>query len=153
MRDDTWLNQRLNHIWELLFPETPKLNNVIAKFKGHSRNKFGHIKMLRNKETEIAVNKLFRSSLIPEYIIDLTLAHELVHYSHGFNSPLPRKHEHPHQGHIVDKELIQRGFGQMIKLEKDFIKKEWPVVYAQINTSPRRRLIKKPYRLFGLFRF
>jgi len=152
MRDNYWLDQRLNQIWEMLFPETPKPNRVIVKFRGKSKNKFGHIKMLRTRETEIAVNSLFKSSLVPEYIIDLTLAHELVHYSHGFQSPLPRLHRHPHQGGIVDKELLKRGFGHLIRQEKDFIKKEWPSIYKQLNPNPT---IRRPtrQRLFGFFRF
>lgn len=149
MRDNQWLNERLNSIWEMLFPETPKLNKVAAKFKGRSISKFGHIKMLHTKDTEIAINSLFRNPMVPEYIIDLTLAHELVHYSHGFHSPLPRKHQHPHRGGIVDKELIQRGFGHLVKLEKDFVKNEWPNIYRSMNIIPRK---PRRYKLFGLFR-
>ncbi|MBS3171308.1 hypothetical protein J4449_01710 [Candidatus Woesearchaeota archaeon] len=125
MRDDKWLNQRLNHIWSLLFIDVSKANNVNARFKGKWRNKFGHIKLLRNKNSEIVVNSLFKDPVIPEYIIDITLAHELVHYSHGFNSPLKKLYKHPHKGGIVEKELKKRGFENMIKLEKDFIKNKW----------------------------
>ena len=124
MRDDLWLNQRLGDIWALLFPDVAKANNVYARFKGKWKNKFGHIK-LKNKESEIVVNSLFKNSVIPEYIIDITLAHELVHYSHGFNSPLKKLYNHPHKGGIVEKELKKRGFENMIKLEKDFIKTKW----------------------------
>ena len=149
MRDAHWLNKRLDQIWELLFPETKKLNKVTAIFKGKSKNKFGHIRMLKNKETEITVNSLFRSPLVPEYIVDLTLAHELVHYSHGFHSPLPRLHKHPHKGGIVDKELIMRGFSHLLKQEKDFIRKDWLEIYKQLNPSYKRR----PYSRGNLFRF
>lgn len=125
MRDDKWLNQRLEHIWSLLFLDVPKGNKVNARFKGKWKNKFGHIKLLRNKDSEIVVNSLFKDQAIPEYIIDITLAHELVHYSHGFNSPLKKLYKHPHKGNIVEKELKKRGFERMIKLEKDFIKNKW----------------------------
>lgn len=125
MRDDVWLASRLDHIWKLLFPEVEKKNQVVAKFKGKWRNKFGHIKLLRDNASEIAVNGLFKHDEIPEYIIDLTLAHELIHYSHGFNSPLERKYKYPHQGGIVTKELLKRGFGHLYSKEKIFIKKDW----------------------------
>ena len=48
--------------------------------------------------------------LIPEYVIDTTVAHELVHYMHGFFSPHQRLYKHPHKGGIVTKELKKRGF-------------------------------------------
>lgn len=151
MRDNYWLNQRLNQIWALLFPDTPRPNKVIARFKGKSMNKFGHIKLIKNDDTEIAINSLFKSYLVPEYIIDLTLAHELVHYSHGFHSPLPKLHKHPHKGGIVDKELLRRGFGHLLNQEKDFVRNEWPGIYKQLNPNYKRRQPRK-ISLFRLFR-
>jgi len=126
MRDDSFLAGRLNQIWSMLFPEVERKNNIIIKFKGKWKNKFGHIKLLRNKSTEIAINSHFKSQEIPEYIIDLTIAHELVHYMHGFNSPLEKRFKHPHKGNIVNRELISRGFGSMLKKEKEFVKSFWP---------------------------
>jgi hypothetical protein len=143
MRDDEWLIQRMNQIWQLLFPEVDKLNNVIVRFKGKWKNKFGHIKRLKNKDTEIAINSLFKDSRVPEYIIDLTLAHELVHYWHGFNSPHQQKYKHPHLGGIVTRELNNRGFGHILRKEKAFIKKQWWEIY-RCYEKPK----KKPSRRF-----
>jgi len=126
------LNQRLVQIWSLLFEDTPKLNKVVIRFKGSWKNKFGHIKKI-SKDTEIAVNGLFKHDLVPEYIIDITIAHELIHYMHGFNSPLERKYKHPHKGGIVTKELKKRGFLNMLKKEKIFVKKEWPKIYQVLK--------------------
>ena len=75
---------------------------------------------------------MFKSEIVPEYIIDLTIAHELIHYMHGFNSPLDKKYKHPHKGGIVTKELKRRGFDKMLKKEKMFFKYEWPKIYEQI---------------------
>ncbi|MEK6937125.1 MAG: hypothetical protein AABW58_03585 [Nanoarchaeota archaeon] len=133
MRDDNWLNQRLEHIWSMLFDDVPKENKVQARFKGKWKNKFGHIRLLKSKNSEIAVNSLFKNPVIPEYIIDITLAHELVHYSHGFNSPLKKLYKHPHKGNIVEKELKKRGFENMIKLEKDFVKTKWFKLYKLLT--------------------
>jgi len=118
MRDQLWLTQRLCHIWELLFQDTPKKNTVNICFKGSWKNKFGHIKRLKNKDTEIAINKLFQHEIIPEYVIDVTIAHELTHYAHGFHSPLPQLYKHPHKGGIVTKELKKRGFIHLLRKEK-----------------------------------
>ena len=131
MRDNNFLFKRLEQIWFLLFNEVPKLNNVVINFKGKSKNKFGHIKKI-GRDTEIAINSLFKSEIVPEYIIDLTIAHELIHYMHGFNSPLDKKYKHPHKGGIVTKELKRRGFDKMLKKEKMFFKYEWPKIYEQI---------------------
>ncbi|MCD4666775.1 hypothetical protein K8R47_03120 [archaeon] len=128
IRDDNFLQERLSQIWELLYPDTLKLNNVNIIFKGKSQYKFGHIAK-KGRNTEIVINSLFKFPQIPEYIIDLTIAHELAHYAHGFNSPLPQKFKHPHKGGVVTKELLNRGFKQMEKKEKLFLKKEWPKLY------------------------
>jgi len=127
MRNNKWLETRLNQIWSLLFPEVEKLNAVNIKFGGKWKNKFGHI-TANGKSTEIAINSLFKHDIIPEYIIDLTIAHELVHYWHGFNSPYKQKYKKPHAGGIVTRELKKRGFGHMIILEKRFMQ-QWPKFY------------------------
>lgn len=141
MRNDEWLAERLNQIWGLLFPDTERQNNVIIRFKGRWKNKFGHIKRLKNKDTEIAVNSLFRNERVPEFIIDTTIAHELIHYSHGFQSPLPKRYKHPHAGGIVRRELLNRGFGHLIKREREFVKREWPKVFKELcpDKSVRKR--------------
>lgn len=144
MRDEEWLAERLNQIWQLLFPEIERKNNVIIRFKGKWKNKFGHIKRLKNQDTEIVINSLFKNELVPEYIIDTTIAHELTHYSHGFQSPLPRKYKHPHAGGIVRRELLKRGFGHMVAKERGFVKKEWPRTFKQLhpNAKPRRKFFR-----------
>ena len=131
MRNDIWLEKRMNQIWELLFPETPKLNNVYIKFHGKWKNKFGHITK-RGDDSYIVINGLFKHDLVPEYIIDITIAHELIHYSHGFNSPLPRLYKHPHKGGIVRKELLKKGFGHLLRKERYFTRKEWPKLYERL---------------------
>lgn len=132
-RDDDWLNSRMNYIWGRYFNDVERKNLVFARFKGKWKNKFGHIKRLKNKSSEIAVNNFFKNKAIPEFMVDLTLAHELVHYSHGFHSPLPKKYKHPHKGGIVTKDLKNRGFKEMIKVERDFIKTKWIKYYKLLN--------------------
>jgi|TARA_Y100000310_G_C19995546_1_gene496066 hypothetical protein len=125
MRSDIWLENRLETIWKTVIPEIEKQNIVKIKFKGNWKTKFGHIKRLKDGSTEIAINNLFRDKQIPDFIIDTTIAHELVHYMHGFHSPLPRLYKYPHQGNIVNKELNKRGFSFLLKLEKEWIKNKW----------------------------
>jgi len=136
MRDDEWLQKRMSQIWLLLFPDVEKLNNVSVCFKGRWKNKFGHIKKV-GSSSEIAVNSLFKNELVPEYIIDLTLAHELIHYWHGFNSPHQRKYRHPHAGGIVTRELKRRGFGHLIALERTFVRRQWNPMYKMLMQVKR----------------
>lgn len=131
MRNNEWLNIKFNQVWNSFFYDVERKNNVVVKFKGRWKNKFGHIKKIKNKDTEICVNGLFKNEVIPEYVIEVTLAHELIHYMHGFNSPHERKYRYPHQGGIVRKELIKRGFGNSLKLERKFVK-EWRNLYKEL---------------------
>ncbi len=132
MRNDIWLKEKLDKIWELLFPEVIRVNKIDVKFRGKGKYRFGCIK-LKEKDSIIEINSLFRNELVPEYVIDTTLAHELVHYMHGFSSPLPKKYRHPHKGGIVDKELIKRGFGDPLRLEKVWAKKDWEKIFKVLN--------------------
>jgi len=134
MRDDNWLRNRMLEIWQLRFMDVPMLNEVKIKFKGKWKLKFGHIKM-KNNITEIVVNSLFKHEDVPQYIIDLTIAHELVHYSHGFQSPLERRFRYPHQGGIVRKELKKRGFKDAMQLEKKIFRKEWPEMFRKVKAE------------------
>ena len=96
---------------------------------------------------------MFQSSLVPEYIIDLTIAHELIHYSHGFHSPLPKLYSHPHKGGIVTKELKQRGFANQLSLEKNFIKNEWPKMHQELTKYNRKSRSSNYSNLIKWFRF
>ncbi|MBS3145394.1 hypothetical protein J4414_01165 [Candidatus Woesearchaeota archaeon] len=129
MRDYPWLKEKLDEIWIKYFPDIPRENKVLITFKGRWKNKFGHIQQLPSKNTWIAVNKLFQDERVPEYIVNLTIAHELAHYSHGFQSPLEQKYSHPHKGGVVNKELKKRGFSEELEKEKIWLKEEWLNIY------------------------
>ena len=133
MRDDNFLRERLEYLWLNAFNDINKKNNVNIRFKGKWRNKFGHIRKLQNGDSEIVINGHFRDFKVPAYIIDLTIAHELVHYSHGFNSPLPKLYKHPHKNGIVTKELLRKGFGHLLRKEKYFTRREWPRLYERLK--------------------
>lgn len=154
MRDDQWLEQRFDQIWTLFFPDVEK-KNVSIRWKGNWKNKFGHIATTKNKKSEIAINKLFKNLQVPEDVIKLTIAHEIVHYSHGFHSHLPRLHKHPHKGGIVEKDLKKRGFSYMLKKEKEWQKNEWFKLFKELmphKVQPRTQIIKqrKPFSFFRL---
>lgn len=137
MRTDHWLITRLDRIWNVLMPEIKRQNIVRVRFGSNWKTKYGHIKKLKDGSTEIIVNNLFRNEKVPEFIIDTTIAHELIHYMHGFHSPLPKQFKYPHEGRVVDKELKKRGFSFLLKMEKDWVKNKWwdlyPILVEEIS--------------------
>jgi len=133
MRDNEWLKERMDTIWDKLIPEIERKNQVKIRFKGRWKNKFGHIFKLRDGSTEIIVNSLFRYPDVPDFILDTTIAHELVHYMHGFQSPYPQQFKYPHKGGIVEREMKKRGFGFLLDLEKDWVKNRWFKLYTLLS--------------------
>lgn len=133
MRDKIWLINKLEQIWNTYFPDLEKKNEIRIMFKGKSKNTFGNIKLTKDKASLIRINELFTDERIPEWIIELTIAHELVHYSHGFFSSHSKKFKHPHQGNIVKKELISRGFNLKQHNENKWFKEFWIKNFEEIK--------------------
>ncbi|MDO8638781.1 MAG: hypothetical protein Q7R43_04355 [Candidatus Daviesbacteria bacterium] len=123
MRDDTWLLSRLDHLWNNYFSDVPQINPVFIKFGRQAKLRFGSIRMEPwSKKTYIVITGMFKSSKIPAEVIDHTIAHELVHYVHGFSSPHKRMHRFPHEGGVVKGELENRGLIHLLKAYKEWIK-------------------------------
>ncbi len=78
----------------------------------------------------IGINSLLQHKDIPDEVLITTIAHELVHYTHGFGSPLPRLYEHPHANRVVDIELEQRGLGNALLQSNKWIDAHWYDFYA-----------------------
>ncbi|MBI2109940.1 hypothetical protein HYT58_02080 [Candidatus Woesearchaeota archaeon] len=134
MRNHEWLETRFNQIWNLFFPEVER-KMVFIRWKGFWKNKFGHIRKTGHG-TEIAINRLFQDERVPEDVIKLTIAHEIIHYMHGFHSHLPKQFNHPHAHGVVNKELISRGFKYAIKNEKLWVKNNWFALYKELRKTP-----------------
>jgi len=60
MRNGQWLATLMYEIWDNKFPDVKKKNNILIRWKGHWKNKLGHIRMLKNKDTEIGIKSLPR---------------------------------------------------------------------------------------------
>jgi len=152
MRNNLWLNNKLNGIWQKHFPDVEQQNRVIIKFGQNARQRLGSIRQISpyNKQsmTKIIITGYFMDERVPEEIIDATIAHELAHYAHGFCSPLPQLSKYPHQGGKVDDELKKRGFAEVLKFQKKWLKDEWP----QIIGPAKRRIRRRKIELINLFR-
>lgn len=156
MRNDTWLFQKLDEIWDGHFSDIPQNNDVVIKFGRKARQRLGSIKqetktrrdlLNKNRKTIITINGLFKDERVPEYVVTATIAHEMCHYAHGFSSPLEQKYPNPHQGGIVTREMKERGFTRELALQKKWLKDVWPELIkeklpARIRRRKKRVLIK-----------
>lgn len=127
VRDDNWLLSRLDFLWTTYFSDIPQKNRVYIRFGRSSKYRFGSIRLdRRDKSSRILINGMFKDPKYPAEIIDHTIAHELVHYTHGFSSPNPKMHAYPHRGGVIDKELNDRGLKHLV-----FIYNVWVVQYKR----------------------
>lgn len=131
-RDGAWLREELETIWGRYFADMPRANRVEVGFRRPWMRRLGVICLSEDQRTtSIGINSLLRLPEVPYCLTLITIAHELVHYAHGFGSPLPRRHAHPHRGGIVTRELKQRGLGEELAEYSDWIGEHWWSFYAR----------------------
>lgn len=143
MRDNKWLEEKMYELWENYFVDTPRKNRVIIKFGNKSKRQLGCIKWVTHKTRGISklinddedydderisliiVTSHFKDERIPEDIVIATIAHEMCHYTHGFNSPLNQIYDHPHKGGVIRKEMDKRGLGELYRKANKWLKQNW----------------------------
>lgn len=144
-RDNHWLAERLDGLRSTYFADVPIGNVILVRFGRASRSRLGSIiarphKGYAQPVTFITINSLLRDVSVPEFVIEATLMHEFVHYTHGFHSPLEKQFTHPHRGNIVDKEIKARGGGQILKQQQEWLKAEYPeFILKHLGPTKRRR--------------
>ena len=160
MRNNVWLKDRMDFIWSKYFPEIPAGSDIAILFGQKARTRLGSIKKnrLKGAVSKITITGYFQDERVPETIIDLTVAHELCHYAHGFSSPLPQLYRFPHQGNVVDRDLAKKGFAEDLKFQKSWLKEKWPeivgrpkrrIVYRRKRTKKRTGIIEDLLNLLG----
>lgn len=123
LRDDKWLLFRLNDLWEKHFADIPQQNKVFISFGRFAKYRLGSIRLNRqNKASIITITSMFKSLKVPQEVVDHTIGHELVHYTHGFSSTHPKLHKYPHAGGVVKREMIERGMEHLYEAYKKWIK-------------------------------
>ena len=142
MRDNEWLENRLEYIQRKHFADAKISNALLIRFGRRARRVLGSIrknqersildKLAGNFDTQIIINGHFRDEQIPEFMVDSVIGHELCHYVHGFSSPLPQLSRHPHKGGIVNYEMAKRGMGDLELEQKKWIKANW-LKYLKLN--------------------
>lgn len=142
-RDNKWLEKLLFDLWEEYFNDVPRKNLVIIKFGKGAKRQLGCIRMAHKKTrgiskwlnqvenqdeksvSVITITKVFQNHDVPEDVVRGTIAHEMCHYAHGFNSPLQQIYNHPHKGGVIRKEMEKRGLGQLYKESNKWLKTNW----------------------------
>lgn len=120
------LTYYLDAIWQDYFSDIPRLNVVEIAYCQPWKRRLGLIRLsLDSTKSFIGINALLQLQEVPDYILYTTIAHELTHYAHGFGSPLTRIFEHPHANNIVQRELVRRGLGELVRRCDDWIDKQW----------------------------
>jgi hypothetical protein len=137
-RDEAWLQQVLDKIWDNYFADVPQPNDVRIVFGRRSKRRLGSISLdpADRKTSIITMNSLFRQLEIPEYVVEGTIVHELTHYAHGFNSPLDQAQAHPHAGGVMRREFAERGLLELYLQQKQWLKANWQSVVDR--EFPRR---------------
>ncbi len=124
MRENSYLLNRLEYLWQNYFSDTPVKEKINIRFGRNAVYRFGSIRYCRSdKSISIIINGRFRDEKYPSEIVDHTLAHELVHYVQGFPTPGPALHHYPHRGGVIDKELKERKLSHLVDFYKSWVKK------------------------------
>lgn len=128
-RDLTWLNSRVQAIWQKHFPDIPQDTHIRVRWGQQSYRRLGSI-ILKQSPAQgayslITISSLLRDAEIPTLIIDQIIAHEIVHYVHGFGSMRKRDLSHPHQGGVIVKEFQKRGLWELYRYYESWMKINW----------------------------
>jgi len=151
MRDDKWLFQQLDEVWETFFPDMSQDNDVRIVWGRRARQRLGSISRDKinneNKHpgTLITINSLFKDEMIPGFVVQATIAHELAHYAHGFHSPIERKFDKPHEGGVVHHELEERGARKLEVMSKKWLKENWRE-YLDVHL-PRKTPVRRKRKI------
>lgn len=130
------LDLYLTHVWREYFRDIPRANEVQIAYRYPWKTRLGLIRMTLDETVScIGINALLQHPHVPDYILIVTIAHELAHYAHGFGSPLPCLHTHPHAGNVVNRELERRGLRDYVQRSEEWIDKFWFPFYATEQKS------------------
>lgn len=145
-RNNKWLEEKMYELWEDHFNDIPRKNLILIKFGRRAKRQLGCIKWVKNNTrvkgllkkrageikfqddkriTLITITALFKQSRVPEYVVKSTIAHEMIHYAHGFFSPLKQLFRHPHKGGRIRTEMQNRGLVNIYKKSKKWLKENW----------------------------
>lgn len=125
-RGPLWLNDALERLWAEHFWDVPRPKPVRIRFGARWKNRLGLIRWEPDTESSlILMNGHFRDPRVPRVVCDATIAHELIHYAHGFGSTLPRRHADPHENDLIEREMQARGLDHLLVAAETWIDENW----------------------------
>src|SRR3989344_8663318 len=148
MRDEKWLNDKLQFLLKKYFANIKMHEPIEIKWGRQAKFRFGSIRILKprglkflTKRTKpqksiITITAMFKSQKIPVSVVEYTICHELTHYAHGFSSSNKRLFRHPHHGGVVNAELTERGARDLIGAFKKWLKE-----YRKSILSSRTKIL------------
>lgn len=158
MRDNLWLKNRLLFFLQNYFQDVKGKNNLVIFFGRKARTRLGSIQYKpKTRETIIRITALFKDEKIPQYVVDGTIIHELIHYAHGFSSPQKQCFRYPHQGGVIRKEMGKRDLDVYYLKSKVWLKQNWAnyikqkIKYKKPKTNIKNVKNLSLSRLFDLF--
>lgn len=142
MRDQAWLQQLLDDIWDTSFADVPQVGDVRIGFGRRAKRRLGSISLdpLDRSVSVITLNGLFKLEAVPETVVRATIVHELTHYAHGFNSPLEQRQRHPHAGGVMRREFADRGLLELYLGQKRWLKQHWATLL--VRELPPRTVLR-----------
>lgn len=131
MRDNQWLKDQLEQMWQRHFSDIERVTPIQIQFGRSAYRRLGSIVLKpgyapKDKQyAHIVISGILRDPSVPDYVPQQVIAHELVHYIHGFGSHLPRNLDHPHQGGVIVKEFRKRGLWELFRAYQSWMKIQW----------------------------
>jgi len=136
-RDNSWLNDQLEFIWATWFADVAQVTPLSIRFVRPWKRRLAVIYLTDDeRHSFIGVNRLLRDQRVPYTICLVTIAHELVHYTHGFGSHHPRRYRHPHRGNVVQRELTLRGLADELRFYTDWTNDRWFELLPDLVAGP-----------------
>lgn len=131
LRTNEWLDLQLQHIWQKHFSDIEQVTPIKIQFGRRAYRRLGSIILSpsradrQKQHAHIVISGILADTQVPEFIIQQVIAHELVHYIHGFGSHLPRHLKHPHQGGVIVREFKRRGLWELFRAYQSWMKINW----------------------------
>jgi hypothetical protein len=125
MRNNEWLQNRLRSLWMKYFSDIRLINQIVISFGVKAKRRLGSIRKDSLGNSVITITGYFKNPEVPDYVIDETIIHELIHYTHGFSSDLKKLHKHPHRGGVIKKEMIERGAENIYEATRKWLDQNW----------------------------
>ena len=139
LRDQAWLVTQLDHIWDTWFSDVARITPVSIRYVRPWKRRLAVIYLTEeDRRSFIGVNRLLRDSRVPYTVVQVTLAHELTHYAHGFGSHHPRRYRHPHRGNVVQRELTRRGLGAELRFYTEWTNNCWFDLLDEMDREARK---------------